>query len=228
MKGARPDRVKTQSALPSGSTRAPEEKKKWVEPVAALLMALATLSTAWCGYQSAAWTRQSNRLMNEFNTLERRAGLLTVQGMQQATIHTGMFMQALAAHQAGNDKLVNFYIERFPPELRKAYDAWIAEKPFENPNADPHPFVPKLYVTPGTREAAEATAKAADSQQEARKAGSISGQYLANTVLFATVLFFASASGKFEQRRVRIVAFSFAIAVFLFAVVRTAMLPMLS
>jgi hypothetical protein len=109
--------------------------------------------------------------------------------------------------------------------LRKAYDAWMAQKPFENPNADPHPFVPKLYVTPGTREAAEATAKAADSQQEARKAGNISGQYLANTVLFATVLFFASASGKFDQRRVRVVAFAFAVAVFVFAVVRTLMFP---
>jgi hypothetical protein len=39
----------------------------------------------------------------------------------------------------------------------------MAQKPFENPNADPHPFVPKLYVTPGTRKAAKATAKAADS-----------------------------------------------------------------
>jgi hypothetical protein len=45
--------------------------------------------------------------------------------------------------------------------LRKAYDAWLAQKPFKNPNADPHPFVPKLYETPGTREAAEANAKAA-------------------------------------------------------------------
>ena len=48
---------------------------------------------------------------------------------------------------------------------------------------------------------------------------------IANTVLFATVLFFASASGKFEQRRIRLVAFVFAAAVFIFAVVRTAMLP---
>jgi hypothetical protein len=217
--------VKTQSDPATTSNGEPQEKKKWVEPVAALLMALATLSTAWCGYQSAAWTRQSNRLMNEFNTLERRAGLLTLQGMQQATIQTGMFMQALAAHQAGNDKLVNFYVERFPPELRKAYDAWMAQKPFENPAADPHPFVPKLYETPRTREAADATAKAASSQEEARKAGTISGQYLANTVLFATVLFFASASGKFEQRRVRVVAFAFAVIVFVFALVRTLMLP---
>ena len=217
--------MKTQSDPAAASTREPQEKKKWVEPVAALLMALATLSTAWCGYQSAAWTRKSNRLMNEFNALERRAGVLTVQGMQQATIHTGLFMQALAAREAGNEKLVNFYVERFPPDLRKAYDAWIAEKPFENPNADPHPFVPKLYETPGTREAADANTKAANNLEEARKAGNVSGQYLANTVLFATVLFFASASGKFEQRRVRVVAFAFAVAIFLFAVVRTVMLP---
>jgi len=136
-----------------------------------------------------------------------------------------MFAEVLAAKQAGNDKLANFYVERFPPEFRKAYDAWMAQKPFENPNADPHPFVPKLYVTPGTREAADASAKAANSQREAGSAGRISGQYLANTVLFATVLFFANASAKFEQRRVRVVAFAFAVVVFLFAVARTGMLP---
>jgi hypothetical protein len=189
-------------------------------------MALATLSTAWCSYQSAAWTRQSNRLMNEFNTLERRAGLLNLQGMEQTTIHTAMFMEVLAAKQAGNEQLANFYVQRFPPDVRKAYDAWLAQKPFENPSADPHPFVPNLYEMRGTREAAEATAKAAMSQQEARKAGNVSGQYLANTVLFAAVLFFANASGKFEQKRVRLVAFIFAVAVFLFAVARTAMLPL--
>jgi len=218
--------MKRGSDLLASSNRPAQEKKKWVEPVAALLMALATLSTAWCSYQSAAWTRQSNRLMNEFNSLERRAGLLSLRGMQQATIHTALFMEVLAAKQAGNEQLANFYVERFPPDLRKAYDAWLAQRPFENANADRHPFVPRLYETQGTREAADATAKAASSQQKARSAGSISGQYLANTVLFATVLFFASASGKFEQRRVRMVAFAFATAVFLFAVVRTATLPL--
>ncbi len=201
-------------------------RKGWVEPIVALLMALTTVGTAWCSYQSAAWTRQSNRLMNEFNALERRAGLLSVQGTQQATIHTAMFMEVLAAKQAGNEQLANFYVERFPPDVRKAYDAWLAQRPFENPKADPHPFVPNLYETRGTREAAELTSKAASNLEKARSAGNVSGQYLANTVLFATVLFFASASGKFEQQRVRSLAFIFAVAVFLFALVRTAMLPL--
>src|SRR5438045_5935519 len=83
-------------------------KKRWVEPVTALLMALATLSTAWCSYQSAAFTRRANRFMNEYNALERRAGMLTLQGMQSATIHAAMFMQMLAAQHAGNEKLASF------------------------------------------------------------------------------------------------------------------------
>src|SRR5438094_9936812 len=144
------------------------------------MLVLTTVVTAWYSYRSAGWTRQSNRLLNEFNALERRAGLLTIQGMQQATIHTAMFMELLAAQQAGNEKLVNFYAQRFPPDVRKAYDAWLAQKPFENSNADPHPFVPKLYEVRGTREAAEAKAKAASSLQEARSAGHVSGQDLAN------------------------------------------------
>ena len=136
-----------------------------------------------------------------------------------------MFMQMLAAQQAGNEKLAAFYVERFPSDVRKAYDAWLAQKPFENSAEAAHPFVPELYELRGTREAAEASAKSATDLQESRNAGSVSGQYLANTVLFATVLFFASASGKFEQRRVRVVAFAFAAAVFAFAVVRMLMLP---
>jgi len=206
-----------------GNQEAP--KQRWVEPVIALLMALTTLGTAWCSYQSAAWTRKSNRLMNEYNSLERRAGVLTLQGMQAATIHTAMFMQMLAAQQSGNEKLKSFYVERFPPDLRKAYEAWLAQNPFENPKADPHPFVPTLYELRGAREAAEATQNAAEKLQTARNAGDVSGQFLANTVLFATVLFFANASGKFEQRRVRIVAFAFALAAFIFAVTRTMILP---
>ena len=38
--------MKRQSDLPAASNKEPREKKKWVEPVTALLMALATLSTA--------------------------------------------------------------------------------------------------------------------------------------------------------------------------------------
>lgn len=201
------------------------KRKQWLEPIAALIMALATVGTAWCTYQSAAWTRHSNRASNQFDILERKAGLSNIQGMQALTIQTAMFMELLAAQQAGNQKLADFYAQRFPPDVRKAYDAWMAQKPFENPNADPHPFVPNLYELRGTKEIAEANANAATQIQDARKAGTISAQYLASTVLFAAVLFFANAASKFEVRWVRGVSFLFAVAVFLFAATRIALLP---
>jgi len=201
------------------------QRRRWLEPIAALIMALATVGTAWCTYQSASWTRHSNRASNQFNILERKAGVSNIQGMQALTIHTAMFMQVLAAQQAGNQKLADFYVQRFPADVRKAYDAWIEQKPFENPNADPHPFVPNLYEMRGTREAAEATSNAATQIEDARKAGTVSAQYLGNTVLFAAVLFFANAASKFEVRWVRGMSFLFAVAVFLFAATRIAMLP---
>jgi hypothetical protein len=205
----------------------PEEpvKRKWIEPVVALMMALATVGTAWCSYQSAAWTRSGNRLMNESNALERKAGILRIQGTQTASIHAAMFMQLLAAKQAGDEKLAGFYVQRFPPDLRKAYDSWLAQKPFENAKADPHPFVPNLYQVRGTQEADQLSKDAVSNLKQARSTGGISGQYLANTVMFATVLFFANAAGKFEQARVRIVSFFFAVGVFGFAVLRILLLP---
>jgi len=154
-------------------------KKRWLEPITALIMALATVDKAWCSYESAAWTRHANREMNQFNILERKAGLINIQATQVLTIQTAMFMETLAAQHAGNQGLADFYVQRFPPEMRKAYDAWIAQKPFENPKADPHPFVPNLYEMRGSHEAAEATANAATQIEDARRAGTLSGQYLA-------------------------------------------------
>ena len=199
--------------------------KKWIEPVMVIVMALTTLCTAWCSYQSAAWTRQSNRLMNESNALERRAALLDVQGSQALIIHASMFMQLLAAQHAGNQQLASFYAERFPPDVKKAYEKWLAEKPFENRAADAHPFVPNLYQVRGAAEAAAARADSVRRVTEAREAGNRSGQYLANTVLFATVLFFAGTAGKFEQPRVRLFAATFGVALFVFAVIRTLLMP---
>lgn len=202
-----------------------QQKRKWIEPVVVLVMALTTCCTAWCSYQSAAWTRQSNRLMNEAGGLEQRGALLEVQGSQALIVHSSMFMQLLAAHHAGNEPLVRFYAERFPPDAKKAYDAWLAQKPFENSAADAHPFVPSLYEVRGVADAAAARTEAAERVARAREAGNRSGQYLANTVLFATVLFFAGTAGKFEQPRVRLSAAFFAVAVFLFAVIRMLLMP---
>jgi hypothetical protein len=202
-----------------------EVKRRWFEPASAILMALATLSTAWCSYQSSKWNGQSGGFATEAGRLNQKAALLHLEGNQVIGVQVKMFTGFIEAQMTGNDKLARFYSDRFPPELRKAYNAWLTEKPFENPSADPHPFVPKLYQARFVQDARQANADAGRNDAEAKRTGNFAAQYLSNTVLLAAVLFFAGTSARFDQRHVRQSSFFFAVAVFLFAAARMLMLP---
>ncbi len=197
-----------------------EGKRRWFEPASAILMALATLGTAWCSYQSSKWNGQSTGFATEAGRANQKAALFHLEGNQVLSVQAKIFMEFIDAQMAGKDKLASFYLDRFPPELRKAYDAWMTEKPFENPSADPHPFVPNLYQPRFVQDARLSNADAGRNDAEAKRTSNLAAQYLSNTVLLAAVLFFAGTSAKFNQRHVRQGSFFFAVAVFLFAVVR--------
>jgi hypothetical protein len=202
-----------------------EGKRRWLEPASAILMALATLSTAWCSYQSSKWSGQSSDFATNAARLEQKAALLHLEDNQVINIQSKMFMDFINAKLAGNDKLAQFYSDRFPPELRAAYARWMEQNPFENPTADPHPFVQGLYKARFADDISQATTSAGRDGAEARRTANLAAQYLSNTVLFATVLFFAGTSARFDQRHVRQSSFFFAVAVFLFAASRMLMLP---
>ena len=209
---------------PQATTRKESPKKRWVEPVTAVLMALATVGTAWCSYKSAAWTRRSNRLMNEYNSLERRAGVLSLQGMQSATIHPPCSCNYSRRGRQGtrNWRIFTSNVSR-PMSGRPTMPGWR-----RNLLKIRRPIRIRLCRI-STSCAARARLRNRVRKRQQPSGSSpcrqYVGQYLANTVLFATMLFFANAASKFEQKRVRVVAFAFAVAVFAFAVVRMALLP---
>jgi hypothetical protein len=202
-----------------------ESRRRWFEPASAILMALATLSTAWCSYQSSKWNGQSSEFATNTARLEQKASLLHLEDNQIISIQVKLFMEFVDAKVAGNDKLAKYYSDRFPPELRAAYDRWLAQNPLENPKADQHPFSLGLYKPRFADATRQATEDAARDGAEAKRTGNIAAQYLSNTVLLAAVLFFAGTSAKFDQRYVRQSSFFFAVAAFLFAAMRMLMLP---
>ena len=202
-----------------------EGRRRWLEPASAILMALATLSTAWCSYQCSKWSGQSSDLATSAARSEQKAAVLRIQETQVAGIQIGLFTDFINAKVTGNDKLAQFYSDRFPPELRASYDRWMEQKPLENPKADPHPFVPSLYKGRFVDEIQQLNDDAGRDGTGAKRTGTVAARYLSNTVLFAMVLFFAGTSARFDQRHVRLASFFFAVAVFLFAVSRMFMLP---
>jgi hypothetical protein len=210
---------------PASEPAAPKKPLVWLETAGAILMAVASLSTAWCSFESSRWSGQSAKAASAAESLERKANVLRLDGLQHKAVHLQVFMEYVAAHFAGNAALERFYVDRFPPEVRKAYDAWMAEKPFENPAAAPHPFVTPYYETRGAREMESSLGEAAQSKEKAQRTGVTAGSYLTNTVLLATVLFFVGITARLPSPRIRLGSFFFGSALFLFAVARMVVLP---
>jgi hypothetical protein len=63
--------------------------------------------------------------------------------------------------------------------------------------------------------------------EEARVSSGVAASYLANTVLLATVLFFVGITARLASSRLRLGSFCFGAALFVFAALRVAILPVL-
>ena len=78
-----------------------EAKRRWFEPASAILMALTTLSTAWCSYQSSKWNGRSGGFAAQAGRLNQKAALLHLEGNQVIGVQVKMFMEFVDAHVAG-------------------------------------------------------------------------------------------------------------------------------
>lgn len=205
------------------STR-PEPKRRWFEPVTALLMAFATLMSAWCSYQSSQWSGQSSASATQADTLQRLAFGKYLASQQIESVQIEGFMEAMNAKLRGEEKIARFYTDRFGGNLKPAYEKWLALNPLENPAAPPHPFTPELYVPAFHEEIIHAREEATRLTALAKTTSEKADGYLGNTLILAMVLFFAGTASNFDQRRVRQSSLAFAITLFLYAAVQMLML----
>ncbi len=195
------------------------------EPVALLLLSLATVGTAWCSFQAATWGGRSQRLTNLSTVSGRRAAAGELQSYQVALLDVLLFSQHINARASSNETLARFYADRFRGEAKTAFEAWMATRPFENPNAPPHPFVTNLYQPRLREEARLAEAESQRLWQQAGEAGRTSRAYVLITVLLACALFCAGTAAKFETVWIRRAVVALGLAVFLFAAQRLSQLP---
>jgi hypothetical protein len=211
--------------MPVQTSPSDEAKRPWFEPVTAILMAVASLSTAWCSYQSSRWSGQSSGFETQADKLEKEAASLHLSGQQIESAQLGAVMEVIDAKLDGDEKRADFYTHRFGEELKPAWEKWIALKPFENPQAPPHPFVPPLYTPRFHETINKLKTEAAAAEAQSNTTGHTASIYLSNTVILATVLFFAGTVGKFTQRHVRWSSLGFAVVLFIYTLVRMLMLP---
>jgi hypothetical protein len=188
---------------------------RWVEFIAAVVLSLATVATAWAGYQATLWGGDQSAFMAEANAANIRSAQLANQAMQRGSLHASLFVTWAAAMSEENTELADFLYDRFPPELRTAADAWIATKPIVNPDAPKSPFAMAEYVLPEHAASIEAGEQAMAASAKADEANEVSDRYVLLTVIFASVLFFGGISGKFQSKYIDMGMLGLSILVFL-------------
>jgi len=171
-----------------------------IELLSTVLLAVAAVATAWSTYQSTQWrgeqaadTAKATAARIQSSEFATRAGQLT-------QIDIATFVQWTNAHVAGNNELADFYRRRFRPEFQPAFDAWLATKPFTNPNAPLTPFAMPQYKVSEAVESAQLNAQAAMHTNDAEAANQRADDYVLAVVLLAAALFFAGISTKLHSQ----------------------------
>ena len=179
------------------------DKSDWIELVSALLLALATISAAWCAYQSTRWSGvQANAYASAGANRQESVRASSEYGAQ-VNIDVAVFMAWVQARRAQDADLAGFWEERFRAEFKPAFDAWLDSVPAgQIPPGSP--FALAEYAPASRVLAEELERKAEDSAAEAREANQTGDNFVLLAVLFASVLFFAGVGTKFKGYRVRV------------------------
>jgi hypothetical protein len=195
------------------------------ELVATILLSLATVATAWSGYQASRWNGEQAKASSRANAIRIESSKAAALANAQSQVDVLTFTQWVDAYVRGEDELVAFYEKRFREEFKPAVDAWVATRPLRNADAPLTPFAMPEYVLAAREESerldAEAEAWAARGRANIQRAAN----YVLGVVLFATALFFAGMSTKLQSRRYRRVLLGFGVVVFLSAAVWLATFP---
>ena len=211
-----------ESATSSGATAdgavdiGPFRFQSRLELLATVVLAIATVLTAWSAFQSGKWSGVQATSFSEAGAARTESTRASTTGGQLATIDVTLFAQWAQALSTDNSELADFWFQRFRDEFKPAIEAWIGDEEVDDPSAvipDGTPFELDEYVLADIEEAERLAQEADDKATKARQANQRSDNYVLTTVLFASVLLFAGISTKFESNMVKIVTLSFAVVV---------------
>jgi hypothetical protein len=197
---------------------------EWLEILSAILLALATVASAWCAYQAARWSHDESLRFNEATTARVHAAEADDLADTDMNIDVEMFMDYLDAWRAGDEATVLDFEEKlFRDEMKVAVKAWKATDPLQDPEAPETPFAMPEYVNADREEARALEQEAQQKISQAKESIHVSDFYILLTVLFASVLFFAGICTKFKTPWIRVavlcmggVLFTFSLVVMIF------------
>jgi len=145
--------------------------------------------------------------------------------MELRNLDYSAFNAWFASWAVGDEEAQAIAVRRFRPELKVAFDAWMAQDPATNPDAAPGPTFMPEYQQPQVEHAKALDARADEKFAEGSEAGETADKYVRATVYLATVLFLVGISGHFRVRIARYGLVGVGVIVLTFSVITLLTLP---
>jgi hypothetical protein len=207
------------------SSAADDTRTSRLELRATVLLAVATVATAWSGYQATRWNGEQAKAGARASAQRIESSKADAFANAQSQIDVATFTQWVNAYALKQQDLSDFYFRRFRPEFKPAVVAWIATKPLKNASAPLTPFAMPQYHVAARAKAQNLDASAGMWALRAQADIQRSSNYILCVVLFTTALFFASVSTKLQTPRLRKVLLGFGLVVFVGTLVWLATFP---
>ena len=207
------------------STASDDRAAYWIEVVSTVLLALATVATAWAGYQSSRWHGEQAQAQSRATAERIESARASGVANREAEIDVELFIQWVDARAQRDTRLATFYRRRFRDEFTPAFQAWIATRPFTNPDAPLSPFALPEYRLAATAQVERLEAQATASAEAARQHIERADRYVLAVVLFASSLFFAGISTRLRTRWGEAAILALGCALFLATVAWVATFP---
>ncbi|MEP6562477.1 MAG: hypothetical protein ABJD68_15550 [Nakamurella sp.] len=198
--------------------------ERLIEIVAVLLLGIATVGTAWCGYQSSQWNGTQSDLARESSDERVEAGRLFGLATQKIAYDANIVAQYAQAVVQGDDKLAQFYRTNLVrPAFVPLLDKWVAEiAAGQSPTSL---FEDQDYLQSQFGDYQKAIDKSEVLTQQSQVASATSDEYVINTILLAIALFFAGVTSSFRYQPARVFLVLLAVGTVALAAVRLADLP---
>ena len=198
--------------------------ERLIEIIAVLLLCIATVGTAWCGYQSSQWNGAQTDLARESSDERVEASRLFGLATQKIAYDANIVSQYAQAIVQGDDRLAQFYRQNLvrPPFL-PLLDEWQAE--IAAGGAPTSLFQDQEYLDTQFAEYQTAVDQAEALNQQSQQASATSDEYVITTILLAIALFFAGVTSSFRYQPARVFLVLLAVGTVAVAAVRLADLP---
>lgn len=198
---------------------------KRIEIATTVILAIASLLTAWGGYQTSQWGREQSLSMSQAGGRRTRAAQAATLGAQDRLIDVVAFANWVEATGTQDQQRADFIRARFRNEFKPAFEAWLAAKPLENPHAPRTPFEMPDYQPARLAQSEALNAEADALFDKGVNAASVQGAYVRASLFVAAALFFAAISKTFEVRTLRVIVAGLSAALLLFGAASLLPLP---